>query len=336
MIKMKKAFSLIEVIFVLTILGIVASISSQIIVQVYENYITQKALYKTTTKTEIAINQIINRLTFAIDSTTVTKKPHTSTYTTPYTIGSRGENWIKLSDIDISNDNHKQFTTIEWIGYDNDSFSATAAPLWSGVAMYDTEGGATRESFRTPGSDLSSVATIMNNLSNGKVNLTNTNPAAVIFSEKDNYYRTIDLEYDPTCMGLIETNNTSCIFPVRRGTPIATNDNNLTFTRDADANNVALLPKIITERYKLAWSAYALVPEESKTEPGLYDLNLYSNYQPWNNETYTDGDKNLLINNVSVFKFTENGGVIQLKLCATENIGQDFNISSCKEKAIIR
>jgi len=43
-----------------------------------------------------------------------------------------------------------------------------------------------------------------------------------------------------------------------------------------------------------------------------------------------------LPNNVSVFKFTENGGTIQFKLCATENIGADYNISTCKEKAIIR
>ena len=339
MIKMKKAFSLIEVIFVLMILGIVASISSQIIVQVYENYITQKALYKTTIKTEIAINQIINRLTFAIDGTTVTKNPNI----TPYNIGSRGTNWIKLNDIDVTNLNHRQFTTIEWIGYDNDSFSAAEAPYWSGVAKYDTAGGATRGSFETPGSTLNSVATIINNLSSGKVNLSNARPAAVIFSQQDNDYIT-GVDYDPSCMGLIETNNTDCIFPVRRGTLIATNDNNLTFTRNADANNVNLLPKIITERYKLAWSAYALVPEdEAPIGDGLFNLYLYSNYQPWNNETYTqytDTSKKikrkLLIPDISVFKFTENGGVIQLKLCATENIGKDFNISSCKEKAIIR
>ncbi len=330
MIKMKKAFSLIEVIFVLVILGIVASISSQIIVQVYENYITQKALYNTTTKTEIAINQIVNRLTYAIDGTTVTKNP----LTPPYTAASRGNNWIRLSDIDVNDPNHQQFTTIEWIGYDNDSFSAMVTPLWSGLAKYDTAGGATRESFETPGSNLNSVATIMNNLSHGKVDLSNTNPAAVIFSQQDNEY-IIGSEYDPTCMGLIETTNTSCIFPVKVGTLIAGNDTNLTFTRAADANNANLLPKIITERYKLAWSAYALVPED-KDGDNLYDLNLYYNYQPWNNETYKDGEKSLLINNVSVFKFTENGGVIQLKLCASENIGKDYNISSCKEKAIIR
>jgi len=319
MIKMKKAFSLIEVIFVLTILGIVASISSQIIVQVYENYITQKALYKTTTKTEIAINQIVNRLTFIIDGTAVTKNP----LITPYTTASEGNNWVRLKDIDITNNAHKQFTTIEWIGYDNDSFSANEAPYWSGLGNYDI---ASRDSFRTPGSNLNSTATIMRKLSNSKVDLTQAHPAGLIFIQEDDQFIP-GAEYSPTCMGLINPLNTACIFPVRRG--ISANDDNLTFTRLNE-------PKTITERYKLSWSAYALVPEASAANPGLFDLFLYSNYQPWNSEIYQDGDKHLLINNVSVFKFTKNGGVIQLKLCATENIGQDFNLSSCKEKAIIK
>ena len=334
--KMKKAFSLIEVIFVLTILGIVASISSQIIVQVYENYITQKALYKATTKTEIAVTQIINRLAFAIDGTTITKRPHTSTYTVPYTETSVGTNWIKLNDIDINNDDHKQFTTIEWIAYDNDSFSTGQVPYWSGLGNFDL---ASRDFFITPGSDLSKTATVMANLSkdsagNSKVNLTNNKPAGLIFSDKDNEYKT-DEEYSPACMGLVNENNTSCIFPVEIGTPLgALNDNNLTFTRSNEAKN-------ITERYKLAWSAYAIVPED-KDGDNLYDLYLYYNYQPWNNEKYAENNgtaiaqRSLLINNVSVFKFTENGGVIQLKLCANETIGNDVNITSCKEKAIIR
>jgi len=65
--KTKKAFSLIEVVFVLVILGIVASISSQIIVQVYENYIIQKAIYKVNNQTEIVANQLVNRLTYRIE-----------------------------------------------------------------------------------------------------------------------------------------------------------------------------------------------------------------------------------------------------------------------------
>jgi prepilin-type N-terminal cleavage/methylation domain-containing protein len=308
--KSHAAFSLIEVIFVLVILGIVASISSSIIAQVYENYITQRALYKVTTKTELVSNQIINRLTYRIQGTTIAKDPSKSGIV-------EGTDWIMLKDIPSADNN---FTTIEWIGYDNDSLTASQTPGWSGVANYET---ATKSNMVTPASQLTTTAAIVQNLSKGKVTLSGTKYAGLLFQEKDNYYRGT-VEYNPSCMGLIDTTNTNCIFRITNS-----GDTNLTFP---DAK-----PKIVTERYKLAWSAYALVPED--TAPigdGLYNLYLYYNYQPWNGEGYRQGTKKLLVNNISVFKFTENGGVIQFKLCASENIGKNFNISTCKEKAIIR
>jgi len=322
--KTKKAFSLIEVLFVLVILGIVSSISSQIIVQVYENYITQKALYNTTTKTELVANQIVNRLAYVIDETTIAKDPSQ----TVFTKATENINWIRLKNIPETDNN---FTTVEWIGYDNDSFTAGSIPYWSGVANYET---ASKNSLISPASRLTMVTTIMNNLSNGKVKAdggVSDNLPALLFIQKSKQYAD-GKEYEPACMGLIDETNLSCIFRVS-----IVDDTNISFP---DAK-----PKIVTERYKLAWSAYALVPEDPDgdsdgdgiDDDGLYDLVLYSNYQPWNGENYKDdGTRHILIRNVSVFKFTENGGVIQLKLCASENIGENFNISSCKEKAIIR
>jgi prepilin-type N-terminal cleavage/methylation domain-containing protein len=310
---MKKAFSLIEVIFVLVILGVVASISSQILVQVYEGYIVQNALYKTTTKTELIANQIVNRLTYAIDGTTIAKDT-----INPGTV--QGTNWIKLEDIPSTENN---FTTIEWIGADYDSFSAGTTPFWSGVANYET---ASTTDFETPASQLNNADTIISNLSNGEVDLNGVagQRPAILFTQKAKEYRTGE-KYSPQCMGLIDAND-SCIFRVARNS-----DNNLSFPDSVP------LGTIITERYKLAWSAYALVPEDLDGD-GLFNLYLYSNYQPWEGELYTSvaSNRKLLMQDVSVFKFTENGGVIQLKLCASENIGQHFNISSCKEKAIIR
>ncbi|CAA6813529.1 MAG: Unknown protein [uncultured Sulfurovum sp.] len=320
--KAKKAFSLIEVIFVLVILGIVASISSQIIIQVYENYIMQRAIYNVSTKTELVANQIVNRLSYRIQGTTISKR-HQDFLSSPQTVSA--DSWLPLRDTPTG----EEYTTIEWIGYDNDSFAANQQPNWSGIANYETN--ASRTGFTSPGSNLNNVATIMTNLSNGKVNLTSTNPAAVIFAEDDNFYVDSN-EYNPLCMGLIPEvlENTDCIFPVaRNGT------DGFTFSRDQDNNNIGLLPKIITERYKLAWSAYSLAPETNAD--GQTDLMLYSNYQPWNNENYIEhGSKNILLPNVTVFKFSENGGVINFKLCASENIGQDFNVTTCKQKVVIR
>jgi len=169
----------------------------------------------------------------------------------------------------------------------------------------------------------------MNNLSNGKVDL-NVNPAGLIFLENSNRYNRTN-EYDPICMGLIPTDgasSTDCIFPVFRN---GNNDLNFTTT----PAHTTIVPKIITERYKLAWSAYAVAPE--RNSQGLYDLVLYSNYQPWNGKNYIhDGTRHILMKNVSVFKFSENGGTLQFKICGIRKISDDENITSCKEKVIIR
>ncbi len=324
--KNRKAFSLIEVVFVLVILGIVASIVSQIIVQVYENYILQRAIYNVSTKTELVANQIVNRLTYRIQGTTISKDHKAFLDYKNLGTAIADTDWLAIEDLPIAG---TKYTTIEWIGYDNDSFSSHTNPNWSGVANYET---ASINKFTTPASTLENVATIINNLSNGKVDLTSNKPASVLFMQNDNYY-TGSSEYSPLCMGLIPelaTSSTDCIFPVW-----ADSNTSLTFTRSQDPNSATIRPKIITERYKLAWSAYAIAPEADGK--GLFNLVLYSNYQPWNGESYIDNNitKHTLMKNVSVFKFSENGGVIHFKLCATELLG-DTNISTCKEKAIIR
>jgi len=316
MIKNKKvhsAFSLLEVIFVLVILGIVASIGSSILVQVYEAYITQNAVYKVNAKTELVANQIVNRLSFAIPGTTISKDTANPGFV-------ENINWIRLNKIPNATQN---FTTIEWIGSDNDSFAAQAQPAWSGLANYETS---TIDTLVSPGSNFTLVKRIVNNLSNGEVNLTALTPAAILFRQRSNYY-TDEAEYSPACMGLINENNTTCIFPVQESN---NNNNELIFTQ-------VNIPKIITERYKFAWSAYAIVPETGENSNGLNDLFLYSNYQPWNHENYKeDGTRTLLMKNVSVLKFTENGGIIQFKLCAQEKIGGAFPISTCKEKVVLK
>lgn len=348
----RKAFSIIEVIFVLVVLGIVASITSQIIAQVYENYIQQRAVYNVSTRTELVVNQIVNRLSYRIQGSTISKD-HEKFLAGGLT-AVRGTHWLPLKDVPTTGET---YTSIEWIGYDNDSLAAfNAEPGWNGVANYET---ASKNSFDSPGSYLQHTQDIVRRLSNidgtSQVNLQNK-PAAVLFDEKDNYYNG-NLEYDPICMGLIPEDpgsSTDCIFPV------AMDDNNtLRFRRTADPYSTTIRDKIVTERYKLAWSAYAIAPEP-RTDAGgniitgtdgrtLYDLVLYSNYQPWLKNTNNrpknyieDGTRHILMTNVSVFKFSETGGVIRFKICAQEDIGQresdgmPINVSTCKEKAVIR
>jgi prepilin-type N-terminal cleavage/methylation domain-containing protein len=308
----KKAFSLLELIFVIVILGVVSSIGSSIIVQVYENYITQRAMHNVSVKTELAINQIVNRLTYRIDSTVIARDPNGA------------NNFLPLSALGYDVTNKDKFI-LEWIGYDEESFSSGTKPNWSGHTDIDTT---TRTNIRTPGSHLTKVRTIVQNLAGN----TNEPSLSLFFSLKRQPFSTDIINTGPACYGYDDANMT-CIHQVS-----ISDNRNFTATMPSGVN--------ISDHYKLAWSAYALVAVDrsgavltSLSDAVDFDLELRYNYQPWAGRQYNDTttSKKILLRNVTAFKFSERGGTLRLKLCATEKLdGIKTNISICKEKVVIR
>jgi prepilin-type N-terminal cleavage/methylation domain-containing protein len=317
----KKAFSMIEVVFVIVVLGIVASIGSQIIVQVYESYIMQRAVHRSHIKTELAITQLVNRLTYSIPRTVIARKDGADA------------DFLPIESIPAGDLDH---TTLEWIGYDNDGFSAVGTspttgakrrPAWSGYADVIAS---SKDLISTPGSRLDALNTIINNLSKNASGTTNSGIAnsAILFPDT----------YDTYTVGYAGGISAENIHPVLSGT-------DTTLTLDPiDANE----SRTVKEHYKLAWTAYAVVPvalteaelhdrgfDDIDVGDGLWDLRLYYDYQPWEGERYSNGKNRILIRNVSVFNFTGSGSSIRLKICQRENIG-GITINSCKEKAVIR
>jgi len=140
------AFSMLELVFVIVILGIVASIGSEIIVKVYESYIVQRAEHRATLKTELAATQIANRLASAIPGTVYRIRRDTGAYES-----------IE-SDMAVDGDN---YNGLQWVGSDTESFSATATPGWSGFCDINIS---TQTSIETPGSALGTTTAIINNL----------------------------------------------------------------------------------------------------------------------------------------------------------------------------
>ncbi|MEJ2496949.1 MAG: type II secretion system protein [Sulfurovaceae bacterium] len=306
-IKMKKAFSMVELVFVIIVLGIVASIGASIIAKTYETYIVQKATYNASMKTELAALQIAQRLSYSIPWSIVVKQDDNVTYK-------------RLSKLEAG-DAGEDYITLEWIGIDNDSFSASTPPGWSGYCDIDTS---TTAQCETQGSKLSDADTVIGNLSDGKVAFGGGNSPAVFF--KVNQYDS-NTSYAPECVGLVDT-NTSCTIPAGRN-----GDTILTF----GGGN-----KYRAEHYALSWSAYAIVPENGKDTDGdghndLHDLYLYYNYQPWMiGAQFSTGTKSLLINNVSVFKMNAFANTVRFKICIKQFIGDDLPITICKEKAVVR
>jgi len=319
----KKAFSMLELIFVIVILGIVASIGSSLIVKVYESYIVQRAVHRASLKTELAVNFLANRLAYRIDTSVLAHRPN----------GFAAADMLPLQALPLANANIHR--ALEWIGYENDGFStqgsqATPAitPAWTGFVDLD-DINTNFNGFTSTGSNLGNETTILRNLFPNM-----TNPAMIFLSR--NYHNTPLSPYTAECLHQIGA--AGCIFPLNF--PLA--GNHFRFTGDGD--RVATTMRY-TEFYQLAASAYAVVPENPLNAIGrltpngtrVWDLFFYSDYQPWTvpAERYNVGVKSLLLPNVSVFRFTQERNSLRIKICSIESI-EGTDISICKEKAVIR
>jgi len=288
---------MIELTMVLIVLGIVGSISASMIADTYRAYLLQRSLYRASIQTQLAAQQIANRLVYRLPISVIGKNP---------------SNLTDYMPVDMLPANDTIHVVLEWIGYDGDSFETRQQPGWSGVCDINNSS-TTRTSYITPGSDLGFTDTVIQNLGG-----TGVGDAAIVFS---GLAYAPSKNYHPSCMG---NTDTTCISPVTAsgttGTVINVTDNRA---------------KTVHDQYKLAWSAYALVPVDDGN--GSFDLWLHYNYQPWQGENYTQGERSLIAKRVTVFKFrgANSGDILRFKLCTRERLG-DQNISICKEKAVIR
>ena len=297
----KKAVTMLEMIIVIVILGIVASIGSEIILKLYASYIRSRAIYQLEAQTELTLEQIARRLQYRIKASTIARRVNAGapiSFVPPATA--------------TSNE-----SILEWIGYSNESLIGTPNPGWSGFIDLDhinTSRGA--RTFRTHDSSLIQAGTIMNALTNGRVTLNAGSEAALVFQAP----------YAATDFGWNAANNNVDGIATLKVRQTAAN----IFTISNDAN----IPDEISEHYYLAHSAYAILPGTfSNTD---FNLILRYNYQPWLGDNYGNGQVATLAEHVSLFQFKQDDEVIRLKLCLHENntTGTGDRIAICKEKVV--
>ena len=136
---------MLELIFVIVILGIVASIGSELIARVFESYIVQRAEHRATLKTELAATQIANRLISAIPGTVFRIRKDTGNYEP------------LEENLTVSGDLYKG---IQWVGADREGYNMATPPAWSGFCDLENSS-TTKLTMKTPGSNLSLITTLM-------------------------------------------------------------------------------------------------------------------------------------------------------------------------------
>lgn len=313
----QKAFTLLEVVMVMVILGIVASISSSAIVNVYGSYISQRAVHDASLKTELAINQLANRLAYRMDRTLLARRPgNTGTVA--------GTDFFPARSVPVAQ--RDTFNALEWISYDNDTFDATQTPGWSGYI--DIVASLPDGNPFSPGATASTQLSHYGNWQRTGMRFMTANYAGAA----------IPFTYDETCLYSDFMANGCMLRAVPSGNRILLFPGGIRSAPPAGlAGNL-----IYSEFYQIARSAFAVVPT-AKAAPDntingipVFDLVLHWGYQPWWGDNYTDGTRSTLIENVSVFRFKKETNAIRIKICSIEQIGENDQISICKEKAVIR
>jgi len=293
----KKAFTMIELVMVIVVMGIIASIGADIIANLYENYIKTRAISRLQSQTELALDQIAKRLQFRIKDSA--RAIDITVPTTPV--------YRPLPDANAS------YTILEWIGTSNESFING----WSGFIDLDSnDTNSTAKTLKTSGSDLNASNNIIEALTYNTVSLIDASkksPALIFKGKSDynvnNYYSsginnyTVKIERDGVNNDILKV----------------ANDDNV-------SNNE------IFEQYWLSHSAFAIVPNGSAND---FNLTLHYNYQPWEGEDYNNTTGITIVEHASTFRFTQIGETIRVKLCIHDNNQSgNYDFSFCKERVI--
>lgn len=319
---MKRAFTLLELVVVIVVLGIIAMMSFNAIMNIYSNYFQTRTVNELETQTEIALEQISKRLEHRIKPSVIARKTD-------------GE-FLALNDNRVNLD--ANYEILEFIPY--------AYEIFNDVISLDANDNVIEQGGKE-------------GRYSGYADLAKSSPATGLISPGSNFTTgVVETIKDLTCKD--DTRNSKCVdFENKDGGVVAIFSDVYYNVQDSfgykgditkldiakvgvkstDGNTLEISGfdgKQISEQYHLAYTANAIVPEQSADPKdaanGVFDLNLYYDYRPWMGEKYKkNGEKATLAKNVTRFVFTEKNGVIVLKLCMR---AKNSEITICKSKAV--
>jgi len=305
----KKAFTLVEIVLVIIVLGVVAMIGTDIVAKMYEGYIRSKVINKLQTRTNQLSDLIAKRLENRIKDSAVASQ------------GGAGGTYKKLSDSSIT----ASYDVLEWIGIDYEGMignaNGTTSIGWN--SFIDLDSASTSKSqIHSPGSRFDYANDSIKALSYGEIDISgggSGGKVGLIFKCNNNM--------DPKSYGFNGSTSSSNIYKVYIG---SSND----VLKFYDTSS-----KEICEQYYLSWSAYAIVPEGvsgvlTDANGNTYkdfNLTLKYNYQPWEGENYSNAKSQVLAEHVSTFRFIQTGHTIRFKLCIRD---PQTTYGFCKERAV--
>ena len=294
----KSAFTLLELIFVIVIIGILSKYGVELLSQAYKNFIFSSVNNALQANSAAAVESIAARLQYRIKDSVIAREP---------------ADFFGLAGYSADN-----ATVLEWVGAEVDGFRGNTGtlPLWSGII--DLEASTAPTTLVSPGTDTGALDTLIDTLSNGGSGI---NDAAIYFIGSDSDVKT-GYGWDGAAL---TDHNTSVMHPIKSvaGQPTQFESSTATDFTGTD----------IYEYYQLAWTAYAVGITDYNTSTNTGTLTLWYDYQPWNGQNYaTHGKAVKLMDDVSTFQFKAVGSIVKIQVCVNSDLMEDYSL--CKEKTI--
>lgn len=306
----RKAFTMIELVFVIVIMGIIGKFGVEFLAQAYKSFIYSSINNQLQAQSETAVEFISKRLENRIRDSVIVRDA-----TNPNVpIG-----------LDSALNNGTNYDVLEWVGSDEDGFRGlTTSPTWSGIL--DLNAGILAGNLAgiqnllvSPETNTTSINTMIQALSYQHSTISD---AALYFIGSDN-----DVLTGYGWNGAALANQSFVMHPIQSvaGQPTQFLSNIL---------GASFAGVNVSEYFKLAWTAYAIVYEPGTDDKGT--LRLYWNYQPWLGDRFSDNNPNIqnavIMRNVSTFKFIAVGSLIKIQVCVKSDVVEDYAL--CKEKTV--
>ncbi|MBL1243627.1 MAG: type II secretion system protein [Sulfurimonas sp.] len=279
-------FTMIELIFVIVIMGIIGKFGVEFLAQAYKSFIFSSINNGLQAKSQFAVEMIASRLQYRIKDSVITRS--------------------STDFLSIGNASGSSYKILEWVGSDIEGFRGTTKPSWSGIIDINASSATLLISPETNTTDINNTIAILSHQSG-----TSINDAAIYFVGADSSALS-GYGWD----GSPISNQNASMHPIKSGPNI--NEFVPRVGNSLTANNFTGVD--VYEYYQLAWTAYAVGIDTNDT------LRLYYDYQPWDGESYTDGKSFVIMEEVSTFQFTSSGSLIKIQVCTKTELKEVYSL----------
>lgn len=310
--RISKAFTMLELVFVIVVMGILGKFGVEFLAQAYSSFIHTKINNELQGQSAAAVEFVSAKLQHRIKNSVIARDLVGDTF--------QG----------LSGNTNFDAPILEWVGSDVEGFRGELEPYWSGVIDLHPSQSTSASLLKSPETNTTAIDNLIKALSG---NNSGVNNAALYFIGSDNDMDGYGWDFGTGAF----TDQNQVMHPIKRSNNpgeedlfIPTNGNAVTHSVDNNFTGVN-----VSEYYKLAWTAYAVGIDDYDSTTKSGTLYLWYDYQPWDGEDYeNDGTKITIMENVSTFQFMAIGSLIKIQVCTNSALISDEEHSICKEKTI--